>query len=79
MPHHLELRQMTTDILSMPVQMGSITDNGSGGTYPYRASKAAMNAGLKMCPGLNQISNVYNRLQNKLAAGVDHVRVACLS
>lgn len=25
-------------------KMGSITDNGSGGTYPYRASKAAMNA-----------------------------------
>ena len=32
-------------ICAVCMQMGSMTDNTSGGTYPYRASKAAMNAG----------------------------------
>ena len=28
----------------LPVQMGSMEDNTSGGSYAYRASKAALNA-----------------------------------
>lgn len=34
-------------IASMTSKMGSMADNGSGGSYIYRSSKAALNAGMK--------------------------------
>ncbi|AOV18280.1 hypothetical protein BJI67_15500 [Acidihalobacter aeolianus] len=34
-------------IATLSSRMGSIADNGSGGHYPYRASKAGLNAALK--------------------------------
>lgn len=34
-------------IASMSSKMGSMTDNGSGGSYLYRSSKAALNAAMK--------------------------------
>ena len=37
-------------------RMGSISDNGSGGRFGYRMSKAALNA------ALNMIHNIYNDL-----------------
>jgi NAD(P)-dependent dehydrogenase (short-subunit alcohol dehydrogenase family) len=34
-------------VLSLTSRMGSIADNGSGGSYAYRSSKAALNAAMK--------------------------------
>ncbi|XP_074106229.1 C-signal-like isoform X2 [Cotesia typhae] len=34
-------------VINMTSLMGSIADNGSGGSYPYRCSKAALNAATK--------------------------------
>lgn len=34
-------------IATLSSRMGSVADNGSGGHYPYRASKAGLNAALK--------------------------------
>ena len=34
-------------IVAITSKMGSIADNGSGGTYPYRSSKAALNAAMR--------------------------------
>ncbi|XP_008552516.1 C-factor [Microplitis demolitor] len=34
-------------VINMTSLMGSIADNGSGGAYPYRCSKAALNAATK--------------------------------
>jgi len=34
-------------VLSLTSRMGSIADNGSGGSYAYRTSKAALNAAMK--------------------------------
>jgi len=34
-------------LVAITSRMGSITDNGSGGSYAYRSSKAALNAGWK--------------------------------
>ena len=31
------------------LQVGSVEDNGSGGTYAYRASKSALNIGVMLC------------------------------
>jgi NAD(P)-dependent dehydrogenase (short-subunit alcohol dehydrogenase family) len=43
---HLEMGSAKT-VLSLTSRMGSIADNGSGGSYAYRSSKAALNAAMK--------------------------------
>ena len=35
---------MVLEVLAVYMQMGSMEDNTSGGSYAYRASKAALNA-----------------------------------
>ena len=39
------------------VQVGSVEDNGSGGTYAYRASKSALNNGNSLCLDLHGTTN----------------------
>jgi NAD(P)-dependent dehydrogenase (short-subunit alcohol dehydrogenase family) len=43
---HLERGQKKTAV-ALTSKMGSIADNGSGGSYIYRSSKAALNAAMK--------------------------------
>jgi NAD(P)-dependent dehydrogenase (short-subunit alcohol dehydrogenase family) len=43
---HVAASELKT-IAALSSKMGSIADNGSGGSYAYRASKAALNAAMK--------------------------------
>lgn len=40
-----------TIVANVTSKMGSVSDNGSGGTYAYRASKCALNIGRTMKKG----------------------------
>jgi len=51
-------------IIMITSRMGSIADNGSGGRYGYRMSKAALNAGSK--------SLAIDLKPNKIAVGIIH-------